>query len=127
MPEQIIPTDDNLRLILSKGHREWIENHIADARHMVKGYSVMLLFCLLWLGVAFLFPLFYSELFFLNLEEMWPAATKIIGIITFLGSFLAVILIPVSIVEIIRKSMKVREFKGFYNDHTAFLKRYRRL
>jgi len=62
MPESNFPKDDNLRLVLSKGHQEWLDGQTAEARKMTLGHIFMIVVCSLWFaGVVYYGGLFERE------------------------------------------------------------------
>jgi len=160
MSQIFFPKDDNLRLVFSKDHQEWLDRQIRETRHMILG-SVILMFVL---SAGLIGALQYSGYFEqaescvvvregqtlqgLQDDGLIPqAATECqpnalrpvpfgepkgwlpdeIGIAGLLGLLFVLIMIPASIVDIIRNSLKLREFKKFAEDHEAFLRKYNRL
>jgi len=54
MSQTDFPKDENLRLILSKDHYEWLEREISQTRRTIQYYVVLIIVCSAWLvGVVY--------------------------------------------------------------------------
>jgi len=159
MSENNFPRDDNLRLVLSKGHQDWLDGQTSEARKMILCHGVLMVVCLLWIvGGLYNLGMFEVEeqcvivpegstIAQLQAEGIAPKGSvsclsenplpqpeneqggwlsTALGIGAWLMSLLAVLMIPASIVDILRNIYKLYEFRGFSKDHDAFLKRYNR-
>ncbi|MHC8510286.1 MAG: hypothetical protein ACYYKD_13030 [Rhodospirillales bacterium] len=104
--------DENLRLILSKGHDGWLAEELAEARErfrdaLIVGAAAILMMALS--AAAFKYPIY----------PILPLA----GLLLFpLGFFVA----AASLREIFVSGLRIRKISGYAAGHEDFLRKYNR-
>ncbi len=103
--DQVEPKDDNLRLILSQEHGEWLKAKIAETRRaIVVLVAIVGLGVMGTLGASILSGGRYFALFLLS------------GALTFFAA-----------IELIRRIYGLGKYRRYTEDHQGFLKKYNRL
>lgn len=114
MDEREYPRDDNLRLILSQNHEEWLCEKITVTKRRIVGALVVAALGLLWLAGTFAFGTIRDD-----------AGALVTELLVF--RLLAMAAIPIGGVVAVRGYFVLKAYGASLMDHQDFLRRYNRL